>query len=155
MKIDPFHPLPPSSSLIASICRCATPTEHAQRAESRSREDAHYQEQSHAETIRRLEADRASRTPDPDRYVVERVQRVGEHLVLQVRYPNCTKCEYEGLKTMVFLHVGEAEALRWRRIDPHFRGATKITTEAPTPAARFPGNEVGWADAVAYAERKQ
>lgn len=148
MRIDPFFPMPPASALVASICRCGSAEEHARRAISAA-----------AEGERAREADRRARSPDPDYYRIDRVQRVGEHLVMQVRYHSCTKCEYEGLKTMVFLYVPEVEVLRWRRIDPHFRGlrsaaSAQAVVEAPSPAARFPGNDAGWNDAIDYAERK-
>lgn len=104
-------------------------------------------------------AELAGRTPNPDDYVVERVLRVGEHLVTQVRYPSCKACAFEGLKTMVFLDVSEQAALRWRRIDPHFRvraadHATAHPKDAPSPSARFPGTKEGWEDAVDYARKK-
>lgn len=95
-----------------------------------------------------------AKTPDADRYEITDVQRVGPHLVLKVLYPNCTKCTYEGNKVMVFLNVTEAEVLRWKRIDPHFRPPQKKPSEAPSPAARFPASPEGWADALAYAESK-
>lgn len=93
-------------------------------------------------------------SPDPDKYEVVQAEAVGNHLVMQVRYPNCSRCEYEGLKTMVFLNTSAMDALRWKRIDPHFRAKTLGAKEAPSPAARFPGNKDGWEDARAYAQHK-
>lgn len=82
--------------------------------------------------------------------------RVGRHLVMKVKYPNCSSCAFEGTKILVFLNISELEALKWRKIDPHFRDPRrKSTTEAPSPAARFPGTPEGWADAVAYANSKE
>ncbi len=99
------------------------------------------------------QADLAARTPDKARYEIEDSERVGPHLVLKVRYPNCTKCSFEGQKVMVFLDVTEAQVLRWKEIDPHFRDPTKQPArhEAPSPAARFPASPEGWQDALAYA----
>lgn len=96
----------------------------------------------------------APATPDARTYDVLDVARVGEHLVLKVRYPNCAKCAFEGTKVMVFLDVPEAQAMRWRRIDPHFRDANPLSDEAPSPAARFPATSEGWRDALAYAATK-
>lgn len=98
-------------------------------------------------------------TPDPKNYAVERVQRVGKHLVMRVKYPNCAACAFEGSKVMVFLNVVESEALLWRQIDPHFRDVGtrqrhEAPHEAPSPAARFPATTMGWADALDYAGRK-
>jgi hypothetical protein len=106
-------------------------------------------------------AELRANTPNPDDYEVVRFNRVGGHVVMQVRYPSCAKCAFEGLKTMVFLNVDEAKIMRWRRIDPHFRNEIKTTLldvtgkNAPSPTARFPGNDTGWADAIEYAERKR
>jgi hypothetical protein len=93
--------------------------------------------------------------PDAEKYVIEAVQRIGQHLVMKVRYPNCVLCAFEGVKVMVFLNVSETQALMWRRIDPHFRAPMKaLPSHAPSPAARFPADAEGWADAVEYARTK-
>lgn len=97
-------------------------------------------------------------TPDSEKYTIERFERVGDHVVLDVLYPNCKKCAYEGHKVMVFLNVTEMQAMRWRIIDPHFRDAKKklhSVAEAPSPAARFPASVEGWDDAIDYAQRKE
>ncbi len=139
-------------------CRCGSTAVHAQREAERLHEDARAETARLKKTTDARIAELASRTPNPDEYVVEHVQRIGAHLVLQVRYPNCRACAYEGLKTLVLLNVTEYTAMKWRRIDPHFRGPTKVgghvPTEAPSPAARFPGNPEGLADACAYARGK-
>jgi len=95
-------------------------------------------------------------TPDASNYSIEEAERVGQHLVLKVKYPNCRSCAYEGLKVMVFLNVTELQVIHWRNIDPHFRDPKlKVTKHhAPSPAARFPGTADGWADALAYARSK-
>jgi hypothetical protein len=109
-----------------------------------------------ADLVRRRREELEASTPDPDKYAIEDVTRVGHHLVLKVKYPSCTKCAFEGSKVMVFLNVSEMDALRWRRIDPHFRDpkTQPKPNEAPSPAARFPASKEGWADAVRYAESK-
>lgn len=94
------------------------------------------------------------RTPDPDEYTIVDVLRVGSHLVMKVKYPSCVKCAFEGSKVMVFLRVAEVDALRWRRIDPHFRDSKSRLNEAPSPAARFPATPEGWTDAINYARTK-
>ena len=93
-------------------------------------------------------------TPDSANYEVLEAQVVGHFMVLQVRYPNCSNCAYEGTKTMVFSGVGFQDALKWKKIDPHFRGPSRASNEAPSPIARFPGNEEGWQDAMQYANMK-
>ena len=119
---------------------CSSSAEGAQRAAAEARQ------------IRETEL--RDRTPDPDEYMIVDVLRVGPHLVLKVKYPSCVKCAFEGLKVMVFLNVTEADALRWRCIDPHFRDSKVRLTEAPSPAARFPATPEGWTDAIAYARSK-
>lgn len=122
--------------------------------ESRQREKE--EEASRKRDIEKERAELYARTPDVDKYEIEDVSRVGRNLVLKVRYPNCSKCAYEGSKVMVFLNVSEAEALKWRRIDPHFRDpkAARQKNEAPAPAARFPASPEGWSDALVFAQGK-
>lgn len=95
-------------------------------------------------------------TPDPEEYEITEIQRCGKHLVLNVKYPSCENCEYEGNKILVFLNVTEVEVLKWRKIDPHFRNVKPTSSkEAPSPAARFPASDQGWSDAIEYAYTKK
>lgn len=93
-------------------------------------------------------------TPDASNFTIMDAERVGTCLILKVKYPNCSSCAYEGTKVMVFAKVGEFEALKWKKIDPHFRGPSHTANEAPSPIARFPGTSEGWNDAKAYARGK-
>ncbi len=126
-------------------CRCASTAEHTARAESRA-----------ADNAREDERRRQASSPDIRSFTVEDGEVIGPHLVLKVKYPNCTLCEYEGCKVMVFLNVDFKVAIKWRVIDPHFRDPKKFvpTTEAPSPAARFPASKEGWQDAIEYATKK-
>lgn len=131
---------------------CSSSAEGARRIAEYSRQQA---QATYERRVKELE----ERTPDPDKYEIVEVERVGQHLVMKVRYPSCVSCAYEGCKVMVFLGVSEAQVLRWRRIDPHFRDpkrgqAMNGSSEAPSPAARFPASTEGWADALEYARRK-
>lgn len=152
MVNDVFDPQTPTLSTIASICRCASPAEHAQRAAQGAADSARRVQERATQRVAELSA----RTPDPDRYHVEDTEVVGAHLVLRVRYPNCAACAYEGVKTLVLLNRSLKDTIKWRRIDPHFRDPAKQTgpLEAPSPAARFPGSNDGWTDAIAYARGK-
>ncbi len=97
-----------------------------------------------------------SLTPDSHKYEIVDAVRVGNHLVLKVQYPNCSKCSYEGNKVMVFLNVSEMQVLKWKVIDPHFRAPnTSLPKESPGPNARFPASKEGWEDALAYAASKK
>jgi hypothetical protein len=95
-------------------------------------------------------------TPDADLFEIVDIIDIGQHMVMKVKYPNCSNCAYEGQKIMVFLNVNWKDVIKWRKIDPHFRAPNSIrrATEAPSPAARFPGSPSGWNDAVAYARGK-
>jgi hypothetical protein len=100
--------------------------------------------------------DDAPATPDASKYNVEDVEQVGAHLVMRVKYPNCRRCAYEGNKVMVFLNVTLKAAFKWHKIDPHFRAPNHVVAanEAPSPAARFPGSDEGWQDALNWARIK-
>lgn len=93
-------------------------------------------------------------SPDSERFEIAQALEVGQHLVLEVLYPNCSNCAYEGRKVMVFLCTKAIQALSWKRIDPHFRDPSKglAKREAPSPAVRFPASPRGWNDAIAWAE---
>lgn len=92
--------------------------------------------------------------PDAENFDIVRAEQIGAHLVLKVQYPSCAECAYEGNKVMVFLGWDMADALRWKRIDPHFRPqGERPTREAPSPDARFPATDTGWQDAVDYCHR--
>ena len=97
---------------------------------------------------------RAQTTPDADHYEIVEAEPVGPHLVMKVLYPNCTRCAFEGTKVLVFLKTTTLDALKWKRLDPHFRIDTRPARQAPSPAARFPATDEGWKDALAYAKTK-
>lgn len=130
-------------------CRCSTKEEHAQRAVESS-------EAALRDELTARQKELAARTPDADKFEIEDVEQVGAHLVLRIRYPNCAKCAYEGLKTIVVTDVTYKEALKWRRCDPHFRALMANSRalaprEMPSPAARFPGSSEGFAHAKSWA----
>lgn len=124
--------------------------EAEQETRARAKRDAEQKNKERA----RLEAELRMMTPDATQYEIVAAERVGKHLVLKVLYPNCKKCSYEGNKIMVFLNVSEMQVLRWKKIDPHFRSGDSPLTEAPSPAARFPASDDGWADALIYAKNR-
>lgn len=96
-------------------------------------------------------------TPDSEKFEIIDVEVVGFNLVMKVKYPNCSACSYEGNKVMVFRNTTPIDALKWKKIDPHFRDPKKPANprEAPSPAARFPATAEGWKDAVSYASSLQ
>lgn len=108
--------------------------------------------------IKELEAELVGQNPDNTRFEIEEIQEVGQHLVAKIKYPNCAKCSYEGVKIMVFLNASLKDAIKWRVIDPHFKQPPGLEiwpkSKAPSPAARFPGSGAGWDDAMNYAKGK-
>lgn len=95
--------------------------------------------------------------PDNSKYEILEVIALGEYLVMKVKYENCEKCVGEAEKVMVF-RATILEALKWRIIDPHFRGPRNLEmlsppTVAPSPLARFMPDEKGWEEAKDYALR--
>lgn len=97
----------------------------------------------------------ASPSPDARDFEVESAQQVGLHLVMRVRYPSCADCAFEGSKVILFENCSVLDALKWRKIDPHFRERPATgwnTREAPSPSARFVPTKEGWAAALRYAE---
>lgn len=95
-------------------------------------------------------------TPNDNRqFEIEDFFQQDRFLVLSVRYPSCEKCAFEGNKVMVFEGVTTQNVIFWTEIDPHFRDPEEAQRNlAPSPIARFPGNAVGWTDAVTFAKRK-
>lgn len=103
-----------------------------------------------------LKAKLAASSPDNTKFEIRDAREVGPHLVMLVQYPNCTKCSYEGKKVMVFLNTKPLDALKWKKIDPHFSDPKekRPVQSAPSPAARFPASTEGWQDAMDYARSK-
>lgn len=93
-------------------------------------------------------------TPDSENYDIVHAESRGRYLILEVQYPSCDKCAYEGRKLMVFIDIDVHAALQWKCIDPHFRDPAVAvdSRSAPSPVARFPATLAGWTDALAYAQ---
>jgi len=138
-------------------CRCSSKEEHAERQRRREAGRSDDRLVIYKDKVKELEAELESMQMKSENYEILDCEQVGAHLVLQVKYPSCPKCDYEGTKVMVFLCTPMKEALRWKRIDPHFRqekSTGRHPTDAPSPAARFPGDGGGWSDAINYAKSK-
>jgi hypothetical protein len=103
--------------------------------------------------IRSLESEIASLTPDNSNYEILDAQEVGCNLVVKVKYTGC-KCSYQGVKIMVFLNTKAIGALKWKKLDPHFRDGMILEGMNKSPAARFPATKEGWEDAITYAGLK-
>jgi ribosomal protein L44E len=132
-------------------CRCSSKEEHASHAVANAR--ASHEAETKQLKKRLQEAEES--LVDSNRFTIMDAQQVGKNLVLMVQYPSCPKCTYEGKKVMVFLDTSAIDALKWKKVDPHFRDDTQQDPhESPSPAARFPATGIGWKDAIDYAQRK-
>jgi len=109
-----------------------------------------------AEEAAKKQAELLARTPNPEQYIVVDVQSVGPHIVMCVQYTTCKNCSFDSKKTMVFLDTAMRDVAMWRHIDPHFseQPKTQDRHKAPPPRARFPGDQQGWQDALAWAQAK-
>lgn len=136
------------------VCRCSSPAEHARRAEAAAYESQRWGEEHHKKQIAELEARVAAFTAPPTKFEIVALHEAShtKRLALKVRYPSCTACEYEGTKILVFENVTLRDVVFWREIDPHFRAPQKKDRAAPSPIARFPGNDAGWKNAVRFAD---
>lgn len=85
-------------------------------------------------------------TPDSFRFEIISFEQIGEFLILEVKYPNCTKCSYEGCKLLVYKEVKIPDLIFWKEIDPHFKDPSVYVfrkDKAPPPIARFPASDEG------------
>jgi hypothetical protein len=76
-----------------------------------------------------------SGNPNPGRFTVKRTERVGNYLIAEVVYPDCSN--YEGRKILAFIGVDEEWLKRQRRLDPHFDPESQLV-------ARFTPGPLGW-----------
>lgn len=136
------------------VCRCSSPAMHAARASEFAASSARYEEERNQQKIKKLEQTIASMSPDPTRYEIIDAVEAGPHLVVKAKFPSCSACAYEGNKVLVYLNVKALDAIKWKKLDPHFRPDKAAIYEAPSPAARFPASDEGWRDALAFANSK-
>lgn len=142
---------------VASICRHEKGDPACSSSPAGQAREREYRAQRDAEELSRLRRELAdASSPKVDDFEVLDAEAIGAHLVLRVKYPNCKKCSYEGEKVMVILDATMKDALGWRLLDPHFRDPERPRErrEAPSPTARFPASDEGWADAIEYAKMK-
>ena len=84
--------------------------------------------------------------PDPRNWVVNAARHIGDYLVVEMIYPDCTN--YEGKKVMVF--KCKMEDLKEQAVvDPHFGEG-----QMHYPIARFEPTVNGWRDACNFATMK-
>ena len=76
--------------------------------------------------------------PDPSNYVIVKHKEINNHLVLKVKYPDCTN--YEGEKILVFKNCTLEKLQEQEHIDPHFSESKRFYS----PFARLEPTESGW-----------
>lgn len=90
--------------------------------------------------------DKAPGNPDPHNYQLVRAEEKHGHLVVMIKYPDCTN--YEGNKILVFKNLTLIQLVNQKFIDPHFFPAGKVQS----PVARFVPTDEGWNMALALVE---
>ena len=76
--------------------------------------------------------------PNPKRYKVLRHEEIGNWLLVEVHYPDCTN--YEGRKILLYYQTNYKQLKRQKSIDPHFSNSTTMRS----PFARFEPTQSGW-----------
>lgn len=82
--------------------------------------------------------------PDPANYKLLAHEQVGEHVIVKIKYPDCTN--YEGVKILVYENFTLFKLLQQGQIDPHFSDNSFLHS----PIARFEPTERGWRWAVRF-----
>lgn len=84
--------------------------------------------------------------PDPANFkILQSVQR-GEHLLVEVRYPDCQNCE--GRKILFYKNTQKRHLSGRKELDPHFSDDPEMLS----PFARFEPTQEGWDAAERLAE---
>ena len=78
-----------------------------------------------------------AKMPRPDYYKILSVLQIGQCLLVELKYPNCTN--YEGKKILLFKEMTLKELIDHKEIDPHFFENSKFS-----PCARFEPTVYGW-----------
>jgi len=80
--------------------------------------------------------------PKPDNYKILKLQQIGNHLIIKIKYLDCVN--YEGVKVLVFENCKLTDLTKQKLIDPHFSENKKFKS----PIARFEPTEKGWKLAI-------
>lgn len=80
----------------------------------------------------------AKGNPDPENYEIVRTNQVGNHLVMLVRYPDCSN--YEGNKVLLFKDTTLLDIKKQKVLDPHFCDNEDFIS----PFARFEPTTYGY-----------
>lgn len=76
--------------------------------------------------------------PNPSSYEVVQSVAINGHLLVQIKYPDCTN--YEGNKILLYRGLTLKQLLDQKLVDPHFSNSEKYKS----PIARFEPTLYGW-----------
>lgn len=76
--------------------------------------------------------------PDPNNYKIIRGYEYNNHLIVEIKYLDCTN--YEGRKILFYENCTLLDLMKQKSIDPHFSENKKFHS----PTARFEPTEKGW-----------
>lgn len=62
--------------------------------------------------------------PNPLNYKIKSFKKIGNYLIVEVNYPNCTT--FEGNKILIYENISLDDLIRQMRIDPHISDKTDI-----------------------------
>lgn len=88
--------------------------------------------------------------PDNSQFEIIDCMELTGGVVLKVKYESCVSCSYEGTKVLVYEGASLRDVLKWKVIDPHFSDKPDLARSAPSPTARFPASQRGWAMAIEF-----
>lgn len=84
--------------------------------------------------------------PNPDNYTVIKYEHIGKHLVVMIKYHDCTN--YEGKKILLYKDTNITKLKGQGSIDPHFTNNSRMIS----PVARFEPTTYGWDMAIKLAQ---
>ncbi len=93
----------------------------------------------------RVESITKNPNPRPDNYKIQRSKVVGNFLIIDIQYPDCTN--YEGRKILVFEGCTLQDLKKQKLIDPHFSENKRFIS----PVARLEPTKKGWMYAESFA----
>lgn len=80
--------------------------------------------------------------PNPTRFKITAVRKIGTYLIALINYPDCKN--YEGNKILIYQGLKIKELRAFKTIDPHFSN----NIQYKSPIARFAPTKSGWRMAV-------
>ena len=83
--------------------------------------------------------------PNPNIFEIINIAEIGNHLLVEIKYPNCNN--FEGNKILLYLGLNAEQFKKFKTIDPHFSDNENYKS----PFARFRPTQQGWCSALEFA----